>query len=299
MKDDYYLLIRNKLIDNEIYERVKDYSKERNKVLTYFDIGRILYDAGSKYGEDIIGDYSKKLMIEVGKKYNKRTLYRMKQFYMKFNNEKVSPLGTQLTWSHYRVLLPLNEYNEIIYYIKQVEKRRLTKRQLEDIVRNKEYYRLPLESRKKIIDNTKLELKDTIKDPIIIKSDKNVKNEKILQRIILEDIPSFLKSLGDGFTFIDNEYKMKIDDKYNYIDILLYNIDYNCYVVVELKVTEYKKEYVGQIQTYMNYCDKYLKKDNQSSTLGIILVRSLNKIYVEYSSNENIIARKYVLFNSI
>ena len=238
-------------------------------------------------------------MIEVGKKYNKRTLYRMKQFYMKFNNEKVSPLGTQLTWSHYRVLLPLNEYNEIIYYIKQVEKRRLTKRQLEDIVRNKEYYRLPLESRKKIIDNTKLELKDTIKDPIIIKSDKNVKNEKILQRIILEDIPSFLKSLGDGFTFIDNEYKMKIDDKYNYIDILLYNIDYNCYVVVELKVTEYKKEYVGQIQTYMNYCDKYLKKDNQSSTLGIILVRSLNKIYVEYSSNENIIARKYVLFNSI
>lgn len=184
-------------------------------------------------------------MIEVGKKYNKRTLYRMKQFYMKFNNEKVSPLGTQLTWSHYRVLLPLNEYNEIIYYIKQVEKRRLTKRQLEDIVRNKEYYRLPLESRKKIIDNTKLELKDTIKDPIIIKSDKNVKNEKILQRIILEDIPSFLKSLGDGFTFIDNEYKMKIDDKYNYIDILLYNIDYNCYVVVELKVNEYKKEYVG------------------------------------------------------
>lgn len=175
MKDDYYLLIRNKLIDNEIYERVKDYSKERNKVLTYFDIGRILYDAGSKYGEDIIGDYSKKLMIEVGKKYNKRTLYRMKQFYMKFNNEKVSPLGTQLTWSHYRVLLPLNEYNEIIYYIKLVEKRRLTKRQLEDIVRNKEYYRLPLESRKKIIDNTKLELKDTIKDPIIIKSDKNVK----------------------------------------------------------------------------------------------------------------------------
>ena len=284
MKDDYYLLIRNKLIDNEIYERVKDYSKERNKVLTYFDIGRILYDAGSKYGEDIIGDYSKKLMIEVGKKYNKRTLYRMKQFYMKFNKEKVSPLGTQLTWSHYRVLLPLNEYNEIIYYIKQVEKRRLTKRQLEDIVRNKEYYRLPLESRKKIIDDNKFELKDTIKDPIIIKSNKNVKNEKILQRIILEDISSFLKSLGDGFTFIDNEYKIKIDDKYNYIDILLYNIDYNCYVVVELKVTEYKKEYVGQIQTYMNYCDKYLKKDNQGSTLGIILVRSLNKIYVEYSS---------------
>ena len=163
-------------------------------------------------------------------------------------------------------------------------------------IKSKEYYRLPKSTRNKLITNTKLELKDTIKDPIIIKSDKNVKNEKILQRIILEDIPSFLKSLGDGFTFIDNEYKIKIDDKYNYIDILLYNIDYNCYAVVELKVTEYKKEYVGQIQTYMNYCDKYLKKDNQSSTLGIILVKSLNKIYVEYSSNENIIAREFILF---
>ncbi|MCR5483325.1 MAG: hypothetical protein K6E99_02835 [Bacilli bacterium] len=74
MKDDYYLLIRNKLIDNEIYERVKDYSKERNKVLTYFDIGKILHEAGSRYGENIIKEYSNKLAIDVGNKYNERTL---------------------------------------------------------------------------------------------------------------------------------------------------------------------------------------------------------------------------------
>jgi len=139
MKEDYYLLIKNKLIDNEIYERVKDYSKERNRVITYFEIGKLLSEAGSRYGEDVIGEYSRKLMNDVGTKYNKKTLFRMKQFYFKFNNEKVAPMGRQLTWSHYKILLPLNDYNEIFYYIKQVENRKLTKRGLENIVKSKEY----------------------------------------------------------------------------------------------------------------------------------------------------------------
>jgi len=299
VKDDYYLLIRNKLIDNEIYERVKDYSKERNKVLTYFDIGKILHEAGSRYGENIIKEYSNKLAIDVGNKYNERTLRRIRQFYNMFHDEKWSPLVTKLTWSHFITVMPLKDDNEIMFYLENAIKKSQTKRELQESIKLKEYFRLPLETRNKLIENNILNLKDTIKDPIIVKTDKDVINEKILQQVILEDIPSFLKSLGDGFTFIENEYRIKIDDKYNYIDILLFNIEYNCYVVVELKVTEYKKEYVGQIQTYMNYCDKFLRKENHNLTLGIILVKSLNKLYVEYSSNENIIARKYVLFNSI
>lgn len=97
---NYYNEIKEKLINNEIYERVKDYSKERNRVITYFEIGKLLNEAGKHYGENIIGEYSKKLVIEVGRKYNKRTLFRMKQLYNTFSNEKVSPLVTQLTWSH-------------------------------------------------------------------------------------------------------------------------------------------------------------------------------------------------------
>lgn len=111
---NYYNEIKNKLIDNEIYQKVKDYSKERNTVITYFEIGKLLYEAGSKYGESVIEKYSEKLMDEVGKKYNKRTLFRMRQFYKVFNDEKLSPLGTQLTWSHYRELLPLNDKEKII-----------------------------------------------------------------------------------------------------------------------------------------------------------------------------------------
>ena len=297
MKEDYYILIKNKLIDNEIYERVKDYSKERNKVLSYFEIGKILSEAGTRYGENVIGEYSKRLVLDVGKKYNERTLRRMRQFYQKFNNEKWSPLATKLTWSHYIELLSIEKYEELYYYIDVTLNNHLSKNALREKIKSKEFYRLPEETRNKLISNTKLDLKDNIKDPIIIRTDKNVINEKVLQRVILEDIPSFLDELGEGFTFIRNEYKIKIGERYNYIDLLLFNYIYNCFVVVELKMTEYKKEYTDQIETYMNYCDKYLKSVNNKPTLGIVLVRKDNKLYVEYTSNENIIQREYILIN--
>lgn len=116
---NYYNEIKNKIIDNEIYAKVKDYSKERYKVITYFEIGRLLNEAGGKYGDNIIEEYSKKLVIEVGKKYNRRTLFRMKQLYNIFNNSKVSTLWTQLTWSHLRLLFNL-EIDSINYYIQVV-----------------------------------------------------------------------------------------------------------------------------------------------------------------------------------
>ena len=94
---NYYNEMKNKLIDNEIYSKVKDYSKERNKVSTYYEIGKLLTEAGGKYEDNIIGEYSKRLINEVEKKYNKRTLFRMKQFYNIFNNEKVSTMLTKLT----------------------------------------------------------------------------------------------------------------------------------------------------------------------------------------------------------
>lgn len=95
---NYYKIIKNKLIDNEIYSKIKDYSKERHKVITYFEIGKLLSEAGGKYGDNIIDKYSQKLVMEVGKKYNRRSLFRIKQFYKVFNNEEVSTSWTQLTW---------------------------------------------------------------------------------------------------------------------------------------------------------------------------------------------------------
>lgn len=127
---NYYEEIKSKLINNEIYKRVKDYSKERNTVNTYFEIGRLLNEAGGKYGDNIIDEYSKKLVVEVGKKYNRRTLFRMKQFYNMFSDEKVSPLATQLTWSHYSELLSIKDENKLLYYINIASERNLSKREL-------------------------------------------------------------------------------------------------------------------------------------------------------------------------
>ena len=299
MKNNYYNEIKNKLIDNEVYKKVKDYSKNRNDLSTYYEVGKLLYEAGNKYGEGIIKKYSERLVIEVGKKYNKRTLFRMRQFYNMIEIQKVSPVATQLTWSHYCELLPLKDINEINYYVKITIEQCLSKRQLRERIRNKEYQRLDDKTKLKLINKEEIDIKDNIKNPIIIKNkldiDKEIVSEKILQRLILEDIPSFLEELGTGYSFIKNEYKIKLGERYNYIDLLLFNIKYNCYVVVELKVTELKKEHIGQIQIYMNYIDKHIKTINQDKTIGIIITKRDNHYYIEYSSDKRILTREYIL----
>ena len=153
------------------------------------------------------------------------------------------------------------------------------------------------ETKNKIITRNKYSVVDFVKNPVLIKNNYNYEeiSEKVLQKMILEDIPSFLEELGNDFTFIKNEYKIKIGDKYNYIDLLLYNIEFNCYVVVELKVTELKKEHIGQIEVYMNYIDNNLKKTNQDKTIGIIICKHDNKYIIEYASDKRILTREYVV----
>ena len=292
---DYYETIKYKIINNEIYCKVKDYSKERNTVITYFEIGSLLNEANGKYGDKIINEYSKKLTLEVGKKYNRSTLYRMKQLFLIFSNEKVAPLVQQLNWSHCLILIPIKDINKIYYYASQVALKKLSKRQLEEIVKNKEYDRLSNEAKNKLITEEKLQISDTIPNPILIKNKHNseIINEKILHKLILEDIESFMKELGNSFCFIGSEYKIKIGDRYNYIDLLLFNIKYNAYIVVELKITEFKVEYISQVQKYMNYIDKNIKEIHNNQTIGILICKKENKFVIEYCSDNRIIIRKY------
>ena len=294
---NYYNEIKNKLIDNEVYKRVKDYSKERNTVITYFEIGRLLAIAGSKYGDGLIKEYSEKLTKDLGKKYSITSLKYMRMFYLLV--EKSQPPADQLTWSHYCELLSLKNINEINYYIKITSEQCLSKRKLRERIKNKEYQRLDDNTKLKLVNKEETNVTDFIKNPIVIKNKYNydIKNisEKMLQTLILEDIPSFLKELGTGFSFIENEYKIKIGSTYNYIDLLLFNIKFNCYVVIELKVCELKKEHIGQIEVYMNYIDKHIKSINQDKTIGIIISRRDNHYYIEYSSDNRIYTRDYVI----
>ena len=156
---------------------------------------------------------------------------------------------------------------------------------------------MPIETKNKIVSKDKIEVKDLVPNPILIRNRNNTEivTEKALHNLILEDIESFMKELGNSFSFIGGEYKIKLDDRYNYIDLLLYNIKYKCYVVVELKVTELKKENTGQIMIYMNYIDSNIKTTEENKTVGVIICKQDNEYVIKYCSDDRIIARKYEL----
>ena len=292
---NYYDEIKNELVNNEITKKVKDYSKNRSDLTTYYNVGKLLSKAGKHHGEGIIKEYSKRLTNEFGTKFGITLLKRIRQFYIVI--EKGATMSHQLSWSHYCELLPVNSIDKINYYIKITKEQNLSIRELRTKIKNNEYERLDESTKEKLKEKEELKVPDLVKNPIQIKntSGNNEISEKILQKLILEDIPFFLKELGNGFCFINNEYKIKIGDRYNYIDLLLYNYEFNCFVVVELKITELKKEHIGQIEFYMNYIDKNLKSINQNKTIGIIICKKENKYVIEYCSDDRIISREYEL----
>ena len=297
---NYYREIKQELINNEIYKRVKDYSKNRSDLNTYYNVGKLLVEAGTKYGEGIIKEYSIKLTKEIGRGYSTRNLYNMVSYYnFLTNNLNLQPMAANLTWTHYTILLSLKDNNKIKYYISQIIIYNLSKRELIAKIKNKEYERLDDKTKSKLILKEEETINDFIKNPIIIKNifNKAIISEKVLHNLIMEDIFNFLKELGNGFSFIDSEYKIKLGDRYNYIDFLLYNINYNCYVVIELKVTELKAEYIGQIKKYMNYIDKNIKRVEQDSTIGIIICKKDNSYVMEYCSDFRIFKTTYELVN--
>ena len=292
---NYYNEIKEQIINNEITKRVKDYSKNRSDLTTYYNVGKLLSEAGKHYGEGIIKEYSKKLTAEVGKGYSITRLKYIRRFYeVCIKSPSVTDL---LTYTHYCELIWFDDINKINYYINISIEQNLSVRKLRERIKQNEYERLPEGTKNKIINKEKQKVEDLIKNPIIIKNRNNYEiiSEKILQKIILEDIENFMKELGNSFCFIGSEYKLKIGNKYNYIDLLLYNIKFKCYVVIELKITELKKEHIGQIQVYMNFIDKNLKTFEENKTIGIIIVKKDNKYIMEYCSDKRIIAREYEL----
>ena len=292
---NYYNEIKNELINNEINRKVKSYSINKSDLDAYYNVGRMLNEAGNHYGEGIIKEYSKRLTYELGKGYSKRNLWLMLKFYEL--NEKVQTLSAQLSWSHYCELLSFENTDKINYYIELVKNNNLSVRQLRERIKSNEYERLPESTKNKSVEQKESDIVDFIKNPILIKNSNkyDILSEKILQKLILEDIENFLEELGIGFTFIKSEYPIKLGNRYNYIDLLLYNIKYRCYVVVELKITELKKEHTGQIMTYMNYIDKNIKVIEENDTVGIIICKQDNSYIIKYCSDDRIIAREYEL----
>ena len=296
IKINYYNEIKETLVKNEIYKKVKDYSKNKSDLNAYFEVGRLIVEAQggekrAKYGNKLIKEYSEKLTNELGKGYNVTNLKRMRQFYLMF--QKGAPLAHQLpnlTWSHYSLILPLKDQKEIEYYLYIASKLCLSKRELRERIKSNEYERIGYKE-----ELEKPKINTFIKNPIIIKvGDKNEKlSEYALHGSILENMDDFLKELGVGFAYIGSEVKIKMGDTYNYIDFLFFNTNYNCYVVIELKVTELKSEHLGQITKYINYVNKNIKKPFHDNTVGVIICKKENKFVMEYCTNPKIFTTTY------
>ena len=289
----YYEIIKETLIKNEIYKKVKDYSKNKSDLNTYYEVGRLIVEAQggearAKYGNKLIKEYSEKLTKELGKGYTISALKRMRQFYLMIL--KGATLSHQLTWSHYVEILKIDNLDKLKYYIYITSKLNLSVRELRERIKSNEYERIGNK-----IELEKPKVNTLIKNPILIKvKNKNNKlTEYALHQSILENIDDFLKELGVGFAYIGSEVKIKIGDRYNYIDLLLFNVKYNCYVVIELKVTEMKAEYIGQIIKYINYVDKNIKEIHNEKTVGVIICKKENKYVMEYCTNPQIFVRTY------
>ena len=191
--DKTYYQIENKILNHEIYQNIKDYSKAKEKIKTYLEVGELLKNVDTKYGKNVIKDYSKRLTNKFGKKYTPSLLYKIKQFYNII--EKVPTLSGKLTWSHWYEMLSFDDINKIKYYVNQCEIYNLDVRQLRNKIKSNEYERIPDDARNKLKSRDDIRIIDFVKNPIHIRNSnkKEIISEKILQKLILEDIPTFLK----------------------------------------------------------------------------------------------------------
>lgn len=288
MEENYLENIRSYIISEQARTIVRDYNANKSKLETNYNIGKELSEAGKHYGEGIVKKYAKELTKEFGKGYGITELRKMRAFY--YIAQKCAPLGRVLTWSHYKLLLPLKNLDEIKFYIDLTIRDNLSKRALAERIKSNEYGRLAPETKQKLKEEKEVNQSEMVPSNIVIPSNKLEEKltEKVLENLIIDNISEVMGQLGEGYCFIKKQYKLNIGNNKNYIDILLFNIKYNNYVVVEIKAREFRKEDIGQIKLYMNYIDKEVKNITQNKTMGIIITKEVNEFVIRYIKEDNI-----------
>ena len=302
---NYYKEVESLIKQNEINKGVRALQDNSETLHTYWNIGRLIVEAQggkkrAKYGDGLIKEWGLKLSEKYGRNYDKSNLSKMRKFYTTF--PIVDALRPQLTWTHYRYILPLKNANERKYYINQIILNNLSSRELQKEIKNKAFDRLSYADKEniKLIDEentTPLTIEDMIKDPIILKIDKNTNevNEKTIHKYIISLLENKFLELGTGFALVGHEYKIKIGASYNYIDLLFFNIKLNAYIVVEVKTKESKPQDIGQLEFYVNYIEKNIKESNNNKTIGILIVKKKNKFVIKYTTSTDIYVTTYML----
>ena len=307
---DYYNKIKDVIEKKEVNEGVRRLQSNKDTLNAYYEIGRLLVEAQggekrAKYGNELIKNWSIKLVEQYGKGYDYTNLTRMRNLYLVF--EKLGPEGQlfSISWTHWRYLLPIKNENERNYYINQCILNNLSKRELIKLIKEKAFDRLSYADKEnvKLIDNKNepnYNLKDMLLDPIIIKvPNKEKLSEKMLKKYIIEELRDIFLQLGSGFLYAGSEYKISYLDKNFYIDMLLFNTNLNCYIPVELKLNKTNYKDISQIKLYMNLVDKTLKKKNHNKTIGLIISKENDKFILQYVNDEGIYLITYEIDNLV
>lgn len=283
----------------EIGKAIRNRQVNKELVDTYWNIGKLIIDAQgvkdkAKYGDALLKKWSNELSLKYGKGYNYTNMKRFRQFFLSFPLCEVA----NLSWSQIRILLPIKDENKRNYYINMCNKNNFSKRDLEKVIKTNSYERLLNKPDKIDIVTPTLtpSITDNLKNPIVLELKKNkIVKEKDLEELIYMQLHDFFSQLGEGFMRVGNQYKITVDNKDYYIDMLLYNIIYNSYIVVELKLRELRKEDRAQVEFYMNLVDMYKKEPNVSKTMGLIITKEQNKLIANFVKSENLIPLTYKL----
>lgn len=279
------------------FENNKDIVDNRSELdlVTYYKVGRLVTEAILKYGDDIVLEYAEKLKEDVDKKYTDINLRRYRYFYLLIENGAL--FSFDLKWSHYVELLHLNA-KKANYYIYLVIHNNLSIRELRSRVKNREYDKFYSNLNEDLYNGKKINgdtcIKDVIKNPLFIRN--SVSTNKLpdfeMHNLIIDDIKEFSSKLNTSYSIIGIEYDVLFDDYKYSIDLLLYSVKYNCYIVVLLKSGSFKSDYIFQVDNYMEYVDNNIRLISENKSVGIVVLRKDNKDIISYCTDYRVLIRE-------
>ena len=295
-------LIENKNLLNELKSLIETtkqnvaISVNSSLTLMYWQIGYkinedILKNSRAEYGKEILQTVSAKLTEEFGQGYSYSSLTRMMKFAQYFTFENIATLSQQLSWSHFKELLPMEDNLKIEFYSQMSALDKWSVRTLRNRIDSMLYERTALSKIPDELITYEIEkLKEGVVTPNMVLKDPYVLDflelndrylEKDLEDAILRDIENFILELGNGFSFIARQKRVQIGEDDFYIDLLFYNRKLKRLIALDLKLGKFKAEYKGQMELYLKYLEKYEKEEDENTPLGIILCSDKNQEQIE------------------
>lgn len=305
--DEAYRLIRNYVIDaqKQVYSSVNS-----AMVTAYWNIGKEIYEvcgdsSRATYGKQVLEELSERLSAEFGKGFDARNLRNMRQFYLAY--PKWNTVCSELSWSHYRLLMRVEDHQARLFYTSEAVKSGWSVRQLQRQINTMYYHRILASKDKKSvaeeIDTTvpKPSYEKIIKDPYVLEFLDLPANEHYyesnLEQALIDHLQKFLLELGRGFSFVARQKHFVVDGRHFYIDLVFYNYILKCFVLIDLKMDDLTHQDIGQMQMYVNYYTRELMNEGDNPPIGILLCAEKSDTLVKYTlpeDNNQIYAAKYM-----